>query len=202
MRPVAGLFAAFLLLALAANGQAVTEDYLLYVPKPAETDKAPAGPEEGVLVKRITVRPGDTLKKLAREYRGQSSYFPQLLLFNRISNPDLIHAGSRLQVPVPDKQSPAALRRQVKIAPKRKHGALAAKRGMANAPLPAAPMTKRGPGLSQRLYQAAARAYNKGDYRQALKGFDRFLAAYPHSPLAADASLYRADCFLNLSRQQ
>ncbi|HBA89436.1 MAG TPA: hypothetical protein DCZ75_16060 [Geobacter sp.] len=45
----------------------------------------------------------------------------------------------------------------------------------------------------------AKQAYLERDYRKALTRFSRFINKYPHSKFAADASLYRADCFLRLS---
>lgn len=84
------------------------EDLLLYTPKPAEAEQAPKSPDEGVLVRSITVKRGDTLKKLSRAYLGRASWFPQVLVFNEIKNPDLIHPGERLKVPVPAGKSAAA----------------------------------------------------------------------------------------------
>jgi hypothetical protein len=60
------------------------DDLILYSPKAVESDAVPSGGEEGILVRGITIRKGDTLKKLSKKYRGRSSYFPQILLFNNI----------------------------------------------------------------------------------------------------------------------
>ncbi|AJE04458.1 LysM peptidoglycan-binding domain-containing protein [Geobacter pickeringii] len=76
------------------------EEYLLYSPEASE-GKRPAGPDEGVLVKSITIRKGDTLYSLSRKYGGKGGYYPQILLFNLIKNPDLIYAGNKLLVPLP-----------------------------------------------------------------------------------------------------
>jgi TolA-binding protein len=53
----------------------------------------------------------------------------------------------------------------------------------------------------QRQFERAVKAYRLGDYRRAVELFDRFLADYPASSLAADASLYKAECYLKQSSQ-
>lgn len=92
--------ASSLVLALVSSPLAGAEEFLLYAPEPSE-GKRPTGPEEGVLVKSITIRKGDTLYGLSRRYGGKGTYYPQILLFNEIRNPDLIYAGNRLLVPLP-----------------------------------------------------------------------------------------------------
>ena len=52
----------------------------------------------------------------------------------------------------------------------------------------------------QRLFEQAIKAYRQDDCRTALDLFDRFLANYPTLPQAADASLYKAECYMKLSR--
>lgn len=88
------------LLAVSFSATPVTaSDYFLYSPQPAVTGKIPAG-ETGVLVKEITVKWGDTLYGLSRQHAGKGTYYPQILLFNNIKDPDLIYAGKKLRVPV------------------------------------------------------------------------------------------------------
>lgn len=53
----------------------------------------------------------------------------------------------------------------------------------------------------QKLFERAVRSYRQEDCRMALELFDRFLSDNPNSPLAADASLYKAECYLKLSSQ-
>ena len=53
----------------------------------------------------------------------------------------------------------------------------------------------------QKLFERAIKAYRQDDCRTALELFDRFLADYPSSALAADASLYKAECYLKQSNQ-
>jgi TolA-binding protein len=42
-------------------------------------------------------------------------------------------------------------------------------------------------------------AFNSGNFREAIAHFDEFLKTAPESPLAADATLYRAECYMKLS---
>jgi len=94
------------------------EDFLLYTPKPAEKDQVPATPDEGILVRSVTVKRGDTLSNISHKYIGRASWYPQVLLFNSIENPDLIYTGDKLLVPVPSEQAAAA---EKKGAPEKKH---------------------------------------------------------------------------------
>ena len=53
----------------------------------------------------------------------------------------------------------------------------------------------------QKFYERAMKAYRQDDCSTALELFDRFLAVDPSSPLAADAALYKAECYLKQSNQ-
>jgi TolA-binding protein len=53
----------------------------------------------------------------------------------------------------------------------------------------------------QKLFEAAVKSYRQDDCRTALEQFDRYLADNSGSPLAADANLYKAECYLKLSAQ-
>lgn len=53
---------------------------------------------------------------------------------------------------------------------------------------------------AQKLFEQAVRAYRQDDCRTALVLLDRFLTENPASALAADASLYKAECYLKLSK--
>jgi LysM repeat protein len=55
--------------------------------------------------------------------------------------------------------------------------------------------------VGQKLFEAAVKAYRRVDCRTALELLDRYLADNFTSPLAADANLYKAECFLKLSAQ-
>lgn len=84
------------------------EEYLLYQPKPATGAEVPASPEDGVLVKSVTIKRGDTLTRIARRHIGKGWLFPQVLLFNEIPNPNLIYAGQKVMVPVASGAAPEA----------------------------------------------------------------------------------------------
>lgn len=248
-------------LALPAWGQ----HYFLYAPQPASSGQKPAAQE--VLVQEIEIQKGDTLYGLSRKYSGKGMYYPQILLFNSIANPNLIYPGKTLKVPVshndagkvertdvkssgsspkakvysgekktsPKAESPATSRQPAAapastastelslsdlknsttgkgIASRHKkkpsahakkpagHEAAGAASTAAGArPADAAPAPDAATG--QKLFEAAVKAYRKDDCKTALELLDRYLADNSGSPLAADAALYKAECYLKLSAQ-
>lgn len=245
--------------------------FLLYSPQPAPSgQKAPS--QDGILVQEIEIKRGDTLYDLSRKFSGRGMYFPQILLFNSIKNPNLIYPGHTLRVPVTKKEAPEPERTDAKstgtsrkpkssggkttlpvteahppvpqaVGPspvsssntelsltdlktvgtgkssERRHkrkGAVPTKKKQASespveprpsSPRPvthksaaaAAPAAKNDSG--QKLFEAAVKAYRLDDCRTALDLLDRYLADNSGSPLAADANLYKAECFLKLSAQ-
>ena len=204
------------------------EQYLLYSPHPVTSGERAASPN-GILVREITIQKGDTLSGLSRRFSGHRMYFPQILLFNSIKNPDLIYAGKSLRVPIIQKESaavplpvsaPAAelslsdlkTVAKGKNGAKQKHAKTTAKtKKPPSRALPAVVVTpasfraaeskKPAAAAGQELFEAAVKAYRQDDCRTALDLLDRYLAADPASPLAADANLYKADCYLKLSAQ-
>ena len=48
-----------------------------------------------------TVKPGDTLSKLAKDFLGAANRYPEIFNINKdqLSNPDLIKVGQRLKIP-------------------------------------------------------------------------------------------------------
>lgn len=185
-----------LLTLLATTGAA--RQYI-YRPEPLDPPRNGVPVTEGVLVTEITIERGDTLFGLARRHLGRGIFYPQILLFNDIPNPDLIYAGKTLRIPVPpdaDTQPVASpvRKRQLPdpVVPARK----------AEQPPPSPPIAQpeqAPPTADEGLFGSAVAAYKQGDCRTAVELFDRFLGRTPGSPLAADALLYRADCFLKLS---
>jgi LysM repeat protein len=175
---------------------ALAGEYLLYQPKPAQSESSPL-PGEGVLVKKIFIKRGDTLSALARQFSGKGSYFPQILLFNKIRNPDLIYAGQELRVPLSEAHA-----LQVPQHPTSDLSDKPSARRVAHS-RPRAGLKKRGrtqvASAERHLYDLAVAFFDQGKYREALEGFNCFLKQYPHSSLVPDASLYRGDCFLRLS---
>jgi len=189
-----GVFLLSLLLAPPA-APAMPGEYLLYRPQEV-IDAVSPPPEEGILVKNILIRRGDTLSGLSRRYSGKSHYYPQILLFNKIRNPNLIYAGKQLLVPLPpvtprEKSRPAGVGtpagpKQVVVSPPSGRHV----RSSADA----------GSGEAERLhYERALALFNQRKYDEAIDAFSRFLNKYPHSSLAPEVGLHRADCFLKLS---
>ena len=224
-----------------------SQQYFLYSPKPVSADrKAPS--QDDVLVQEIKIQKGDTLYRLSRKYNGRGQYFPQILLFNSIKNPNLIYEGKVLRIPLAKKDAHGSNRISAKsTSTTREPGATrdtdsspksetqqttalepviesslneskSAGRDQFNssaepqavtppAPPPATdlnvtPDASTAKAISgQKLFEAAAKAYRQDDCKSALELLDRYLIDNSGSPLAADANLYKADCFLKLSAQ-
>ncbi len=241
------------------------QKYLLYSPQPVATKNLPPS-QEGIIVQEIDIKKGDTLYNISRKYSGHGMYFPQILLFNSIRNPDLIYTGSKLKVPLtlragnderpdskpldkskatgtqksrpeeksvtPGRQSNASplppqnteislseLRttETAKSSRKKKNSLPTRKIAVPelppvtplSAPLPASYSRQTSPAHTfeavpvpgQKLFEAAVKAYRLDDCRTALELLDRYLAKNSDSPLAADANLYKAECYLKLSAQ-
>ena len=230
----------------------------LYTPQPAATGQHTAS-GDSILVQEIEVKKGDSLYNLSRKDSGHGMYYPQILLFNKLKKPQLIHPGDIIRIPVGQKDvagenggddtprtAPAAKK---SVAPS------AGKPGTAATALPSAlpsdltlhelkavgvhttggdqkkrkpaaarkatpaesgvePHTTQTPSLhgakggttalspvatGQKNFEEAVKAYRRDDCRTAIDLLDRYLASNSDSPLAADATLYRADCYLKLS---
>lgn len=270
--------AAVLLLLCTLTPSASGQQYYLYESKAVTDDEKAANREDGVLVVEVPVEKGDTLYAISRKFSGKGTYYPQILLFNKIENPDLIYAGKSLKVPVtktddqsrpaPAKVSAAKSRRHnsAKKTAKSKAVASVPARQLRSAAPAATPATelslsdlknRDGAGsnnrtekkkvasqapvseksekdfaatraasqapprdkkekaggsktggeqvsggdatASQKLFEKAVSAYRRDDFNAALELFDRYLADNASSPLAADASLFKAECYLKLS---
>jgi TolA-binding protein len=219
---VCGMVIGVVLLAGAAPGW--SQQQYLYAPRPVAAEEK-VRKEDGILVQEVPVKKGDTLSRISRRFSGRGSYFPQILLFNDIKNPDRIYTGTTLRIPVSRsgataQAAPSPVQSKMQGVPSAgpaagstagepKTGPSAAekKRGRKHAH---ARSHARGAGKpaaavsaasEQRQFERAVKAYRQGDYRRALELFDRFLADYPASALAADASLYKAECYLKQSNQ-
>lgn len=229
------IVALFFCLAPPAWGQ----KYLLYTPQPAPSGQKTSA-QEGILVQEVEIQKGDTLFDLSRKFSGHGMYFPQILLFNSIKNPNLIYAGKTLKVPVTqngagdsghvsvkpvngvsrprvgEKKKPS----KTEMRPSVQHSAAPAPVSSPNTELSLSDLKAAGKGKSraarskkktivpaakaaagQELFESAVKAYKKDDCRAAIELFDRYLANNSGSPLAADASLYKAECYLKLSAQ-
>jgi len=174
-----------LILALAVPSAAT--NYFLYSPETVTPDEKGLE-KEGVLVREVEIRKGDTLSGISRRFSGRGYYYPQILLFNNIKNPNLIYSGATLKVPLPRGKTVAspAVASPADTTPQRR----------AESKPPA--QTKESKS-GRKLFNRALAAYRRGNFSAALALFDRFLTENPSSPKAADASLYKADCYLKLS---
>lgn len=65
--------------------------------------------------------------------------------------------------------------------------------------VPSVPIFSNNSTSKQKLYEQAIRSYRSGDCRTAIQLFGQFLTEQTSSALAADASLFIADCYLRLS---
>jgi len=255
-------------LALPAWGR----QYLLYTPQPVPSGQIVAA-QDGILVQEIQIQKGDTLYALSRKFSGRGMYYPQILLFNSIKNPNLIYPGNILKIPVAQKEagdadrvaakpadrtpkpqssgntkpsakakrpptvqhSPAASSpvsspstelslsdlkagdgRKSNVSRIKKKASIHAKKNQPHtlpAETPAGYRTPEvrtsaavaGPAADaasgHKLFEAAVKAYRQDDCRTALELLDRYLTDNSGSPLAADAQLYKAECYLKLSAQ-
>lgn len=229
------------------------QQYLLYTPQPVTSDERSSSPD-GIFVQEIEIQKGDTLSALSRKFSGRGMYYPQILLFNSIKNPDLIYAGDTLRVPVnqniahdsdrgdvtpsgtsgkvrapANKKSQRKSKTQLssvsssstelslsdlktgrtgkgKAGKSGKKIAATAKKvpldeATATTPDSTNPVPAVNADSAQKLFEAAVKAYRLDDCRTALDLLDRYLVDNSNSPLAADANLYKAECYLKLSAQ-
>ena len=259
------LIVLILAMALPARGQ----EYFLYTPQPVAPGAA-VQPQGGILVKNVAIQKGDTLMGISRKFSGHATYYPQILLFNSIENPNLIYTGKVLKVPVTNneshtseqsepkaldgshkkkatggKKTPVKVEAQLPVQPAAKPSPLShsnteltlgdlkalgtgkssTKQSSGKAVTPARKKTSHAPptvattlesfpgahknstkephivnsAAGQKLFEAAVKAYRQNDCSKALELLDRYLADNSGSPLAADANLYKADCYYKLS---
>jgi TolA-binding protein len=170
-------------------------DYLLYEPKEVAPSQSIPAPGSGVLVKKITINRGDTLTRIARREGGKGSYYPQMLLFNQINDPNLIYEGKTLYVPVTRTATApsAAPHKAVSKKVKRHHKQSASHKRHSET---SSDYSRQN---DLQLFTKGVTAYRKGDCNTAIAHFDNFLRRNPDAQLAAEARLYRADCYLSLS---
>jgi len=195
---------------------------ILYVPKALVAEEK-IQKADGVLVQEVTVKKGDTLYGISRTFSGYGYYYPQILLFNDIKDPNKIYPGTIFKVPVSGSgvagRSVSAVSRPATAGSFMKNPAGVQTKSVENkdtktdkkhkTTAPAASQAKSAqqsattvnPSSEQKLYERALKAYRQSDYRAALELFDRFLTDHPSSALAADASLYKAECYLKQSNQ-
>ena len=206
--------AAIALFALIVSAAPLAAKDYVYAPRLAEPGET-VSTTEGLLVREVEVRKGDTLSAISKRFSGRGAYFPQILLFNSIKNPDLIYPGDLLRVPVGKNAKTAkGSKKPSASAPspsveKQKTADTGRAEEPKLTPQPAKPATaetKTAAGKpvaseEQVLYARGLAAYKKGDCKLAIGHFEKFIANYPESSLLADVSLYHADCLIKLSSQ-
>jgi TolA-binding protein len=237
---------------------------------PAQKTSTP----DGILVQEIEIKKGDTLYDLSRKFSGRGMYFPQILLFNSIKNPNLIYEGKTLKIPLPgskvkdsersdarhstapthsqttsadkktitksegqnaDRQTTASTASDLEIplgdlktVEKGKSNESRTRKKLAGnvtknksreypvvptpgkqskpPPVPKSavqelPAVDAAVAAGQKIFEAGVKAYRKDDCRTAIELLDRYLVDNSGSPLAADANLFKAECYLKMSAQ-
>jgi LysM repeat protein len=240
IRYACGIAVAIFLLVDVPSGW--SQQQYLYSPTTVGAEGNAQG-KDGVLVQDVPVQKGDTLYGISRKFSGHGSYYPQILLFNDIKDPNRIYPGNVFKVPIPrntvsgqidkvslkneksaepvsaaivptsadapavQKQTPVtdlSLHDLKKVDTGKEKKRTAKEKGTATAKKQAAGEKQHaatGSTQAQKLFENAMKAYRQDDCKTALELFDRFLAENQGSPLAADASLYKAECYLKLSSQ-
>lgn len=79
----------------AAEAQLEASHAAAAAPAPAAAAAAPAAPAQ----RTYTVKPGDNLSHIAREFYGNANEYMRIAEANGIANPDLIHPGQELVIP-------------------------------------------------------------------------------------------------------
>ena len=199
---------AVVVLMLSSGTAALCQQSYLYSPRPVTPgEKVQSG--DGIMVREVQIQKGDTLYGLSRASSGHGTYYPQILLFNDIKNPDRIYAGDTLRIPVaPDRPQARKDHTGGGTAPggavprpRRQKATTGTADHVKQATTIPRPAAAADAATGQKLFQRAVTAYRREDCRTALELFDRFLTANPSSPLAADATLYKAECYLKQSGQ-
>jgi LysM repeat protein len=252
---------AVMLLVSGAASPGLAQQLYLYSPN-AINNAQKVDKKDGVLVQEMHVQKGDNLYDISRKFSGHGTYYPQILLFNKLNNPNKIYPGNVIRVPVDQlAKADTGDRNQIVASgavetpqtPSRKHSKAKNESRAVAAPLelstvdlgksdqgrvkkqsrkkatakksqrqkrtatkepsvrvaPSRAVQRQAPApalnvsstSSQKLFEQAVKAYRMENYRSALALFDRFLADYPSSPLAPDASFYKAECYLKQSNQ-
>ena len=183
-----------LALLLCGGSSSWATDYL-YTPQPVTSE---AG--EGVLVREVTVKKGNTLSGISKQYSGRGYYYPQILLFNTISNPHRIHPGQVVRVPI-SRKADKQLTETTPSHTKRRHQAYRTTTAAETPPRAALKTTPQAiaPQAEKHAYDRALTPLKKGDCTAAIKLLDDFISRYPSSALLPEATLNRAECYLKLS---
>ncbi|MDD2851616.1 MAG: LysM peptidoglycan-binding domain-containing protein [Desulfuromonadaceae bacterium] len=185
--------------------------------------------KDGVTYREVTVQKGDTLFDISRKFRTEGASYTETLRFNNIKDPNRIVSGDIIKVPLhrsrntapgtPPKSAKSSAAPVISAQPA-PHAAplpfshnstslqktsppseLATRNTPSEKPVGAThtqPFANNS-ASRQRLYEQAITAYRHNDCQTAVQLFGRFLAETPRTSLAADISLFIADCYLKLS---
>ena len=164
------------------------------------------------IVREIVVEKGATLWDYARTYLGKGYYYPHLLAYNDISNPNRIYEGKTLLVPTERVRNYAgretlegrtwsvsfsglALESLTKRPERKSAVRITPPKGAVKKEIP------RGIGTAseQREFDRAKALFDAGNYTKAARLFDEFVAAHPHSKLKVEALFYSAESNLKSS---
>ncbi len=161
----------------------------LYQPRPLAQGEQPVV-SDGVVVREVLIKKGDTLSRISKRFSGRGTYYPQILLFNQIKNPHWIYPGHLLRVPVGVQRAtkPVPAVNQVAVHPP----------AAVVTPV-AAPAAIRHKRAEDDGFARAQDAFKRGDCGAAVTLYDRFISEYPHSSHLPEAMLNRSECYLKLS---
>jgi LysM repeat protein len=205
---------AIILALLSIASTAMSQQYYLYSPKEASTEAKANKANGEILVSEIVIKKGDTLSGISRKFSGKGSYYPQILLFNDIKNPNLIRTGDSLRVPVKkefagvtESKSRTKLTVKKSVPENKKKVAITPSSPASDTIISVKPVKIEKPVSAvqktdeQQLFDKAFNAYSSGNCVAAIAMFDKILSANPDNSFAADATLYKADCLLKMSGQ-
>ncbi len=208
-----------LLLAQPAPAGSADPEEVLLVPVPS-TANVPASfkpaPQDITVLSRMTIRKGDSLWRIARRTFGRGAYYPLLLGFNPIEDPDLIYEGRSLLLPAgtlasrPELASRLAGKAATIVFPApapqtapqtaspervRRESAPASAEVRAKKPraLPATASQKESGEEAE--VQTIVELANRGDCPGVIAAADRYLARHPRSPYQATVLLHQAECY-------
>lgn len=202
-----GLFGVMLLV-LPFHGEA--GEYLIHrVPLDGSASSSVHGDEW--IVQEITIEKGTTLWKFSRTYLGRGYFYPHLLAYNDIANPNRIYEGKTILVPVAkvrdyqkrnelqgktwsvnftdlalESASRAPVKKlAVRLPSKKEHVKLESSRDRAVS--------------EQREFDRAKAEFEAGKYKEAARLFEGFASHHPRSSLKAEALFYAAEAQLKAS---
>lgn len=200
---------AILLSVISLIASAATAADFIYTPALIETNEAL--PADGILVQEVTVKKGDTLYNISKQFAGKGHYYPQILLFNNIKNPNLIYTGDTLRIPIQHyavkrathkktaKHNDSAKQWVTTIFNQQQKAPVSVHNSAANRHITAKNQTVLAITDEQQLFDKTEKMMTSGNYPAALPLLDEFLTRYPKSALAPQAALNRAECFLKMS---